>query len=158
MSIFARVSEPTKPKTENVKSVALLYAGILTVLALMQLFNFTNFITLVESFWLPGGLPFAYFLSAFIVVAEVFALPFLLRMRISGLFRFVSMIFGWIVPAAWFKLSLWLLFTTNAVSNVGLLGTTFDLTPGWWSVLFSLAMGILAIWASWGMWPKLRKK
>jgi hypothetical protein len=68
------------------------------------------------------------------------------------------MIFGWIVPILWFKLGLWLVITENAVSNMGFLGSVVILAPGWWNVMFSLALGVLAVWASWGMWPMLDKK
>lgn len=158
MSIFPKVSSPTTPKTPNIKPISILYASLLVVFIVAQLFTFEDFVTLIASFWLPGGMTLAYFLSAFIVVAEVFALPFLLSMRVSSAFRFVSMVFGWIVPALWIKLGLWLIFTDNAVSNIGFLGSLFQLTPGWWNVMFSVALGILATWASWGMWPKLDKR
>jgi hypothetical protein len=158
MSMLPSVTPPTVPKTVNVKSVAIFYACILTVFALAQLFSFDDFLGLIESFWLPGGAPAAYFLAAFIVIAEVFTLPFLLQMRVSGMFRFVSMVLGWVVPAIWLILCIWLLSTTNAVDNIGFLGTVVMLAPGWWAVLFSLALGVLAMWTSWGMWPKIRTK
>jgi len=157
MSIFPKVSTPTVPKTANVKQIATLYAAILIIFALAQLFTFEDFIKLIQSYQLPGGLTLAYFLASFIVVVEIFALPFLLRMRVSPLFRVLSMVCGWLASALWLKLGLWLTFTDNTVSNVGFLGTAVQLTPGWWNVLFSLALGILAIWSSWGMWPKLPK-
>lgn len=153
MSIFAAVQSPAIAKTKNIKSIALLYAGILVVFAVGQLFGFDEFQLLVESFWLPGGKPFAFFLSGFIVVAEVFALPFLLNMRVSGVMRIISMVMSWIVPAVWLTISLWLQLTTNAVTNIGFLGTHVSLMPGWWTVLFSVALVMLAVWASWGMWP-----
>jgi hypothetical protein len=37
--------------------------------------------------------------------------------------------------------------------SIGFLGAVVNLTPGWWAVLFGVAMAILASWASWGMWP-----
>jgi len=153
MSSIANVQSPIVPKTKNVRPIALLLAGILGVFVVAQLFGFDEFQLLVQSFWLPGGKPFAYFLSGFIVVAEVFALPFLLNMRISTLLRILSMILTWIVPAIWLTLSLWLQLTTNAVTNIGFLGTHIVLMPGWWTVLFSIALAMLAAWASWGMWP-----
>jgi hypothetical protein len=156
MSKFPGVTESSKPKTPNIFPLSLLYATVLVVFAVTQLFTFNDFQRLIDSFWLPGGSPVAYFLSGFIVVAEVFALPFLLRMKISTLMRYVSMGLGWIVPAFWLFVSLWLMLTTNAINNVGLLGTVAKLTPGWWAVFVSLALAILAIWISWGMWPRAR--
>lgn len=146
-----------QPKTSDSQKAAYLYAGILIIFALAQLFNFQEFLTLLDSFWLPGGEPVARLIGAIIVVSEVFALPFLLEMPLSPLMRVVSMVLGWIVPIAWLKLSLWLAFTTNAVSNIGFLGTTVSVTPGWWNVVFCIALGILAAWASWGLWPLGKK-
>lgn len=154
MSVFASVTKSTTPKSKNIIPITLLYGGVLVVFAVAQLFSFDDFQQLIDSFWLPGGAPMAYFLSGFIIVAEVFALPFLLRMRVSPLMRIISMGLGWIVPLFWLFISLWLVLTVNAVTNVGFIGTTLKLMPGWWSVFFSLALLVLAIWASWGLWPR----
>lgn len=124
--------------------------------AVTQLFSFTNFQLLVESYWLPGGAQGAAFLSGIIVVAEVFALPFLLRMKVSIAMRVISMIFGWLVPLIWVGINIWSLTTVNALHNIGFLGTVISLEPGWWTLLFSVAIGVLAAWASWGMWPQFK--
>lgn len=153
MSVFASVTDSARPKSKNIIPLALLYGGILVVMAVAQLFTFNDFRDLIDSFWLPGGAPTAYFLSGMIVVAEVFALPFLLRMRVSILMRYLSMALGWVVPLFWIAISLWLQVTLNAVSNVGFVGTVARLMPGWWAVLLSVALAILAAWISWGLWP-----
>jgi hypothetical protein len=158
MSIFVKVTPAKKPRTPESQKVAYAYAFILIVLALSQLVNFNDFLTLLESFGLPGGVPVAHLLGGVIVVSEVFALPFLLEMQLSPLMRVVSMVLGWAVPIIWLKLALWLDLTVNAFSNVGFLGTTVRLTLGWWAVFFSIALGILAAWASWGLWPGKRKR
>lgn len=158
MSIFVQATAPGKPKTKNIKTIALLYAAIILVFAVSQLYTFEGFLTLLDSFGLPGGSSTAQVLAAVIVITEVFALPFLLRMRLSPAMRVVSMVCGWLVALKWFALSLWVMFTVNAISNIGFLGDVVHLTPGWWTVFFSVALGILAAWASWGMWPLGRKK
>lgn len=158
MSIFVKPSAPTKPKTKNVSSVAIIYAVIIVVFVVAQLFTFEEFVALVESYGLPGGVVFARFLAAYLVTVEVFALPFLLRMRVSTAMRVVSMICGWLVALIWFGISLWLVISTNTVGNIGFVGSVVALTPGWWAVFISIAPGTLSIWASWGMWPLVRKK
>lgn len=151
--MFVKTTSAKKPKTVESQKIAYAYAAVLTVLVLCQLFTFDDFLILLESFWLPRGDVTANLLGAIIVISEVFALPFLLGMNLSPLMRVVSMVLGWVVPAAWFKLSLWLIFADNAVSNIGFLGTIVSLTPGWWAVFISIALGFMAAWASWGMWP-----
>ena len=158
MSVFVKATPAKEPRTRETQKIAYMYAALLVVFALSQLFNFDSFLTLLESFWLPGGVPVAHLLGGIIVVSEVFALPFLFGMRLSPSTRIISMILGWLTPLIWLKLSLWLNLTINAVSNMGFLGTTVRLIPGWWAVFFSIAIGLLAAWASWGLWPGKRKK
>jgi len=158
MIILPKASAPILPKTKDAPIIALMYASIIVVLVVAQLFSFDKFLTIVESYWLPGGVVFAHFLAAYLVIVEVFALPFLLRMRVSLAMRVVSMGCGWLVALIWLGISLWLVISTNAVGNIGFVGSVVALAPGWWAVFISIALGTLSAWASWGMWPLVRKK
>jgi len=158
MNILTKATSAKKPKTKESQNIAYMYAAILVIFALAQLFTFEKFLVLLESFWFPGGKPVAYLLGSLIVVCEVMALPFLLRLKLSPLMRITSMVLGWLVPIIWLFLTLWLLFTVNSVSNIGFLGTSVKLLPGWWAVFVCIAVGILAIWASWGLWPCAKQK
>ena len=149
----AHVAE--KPKTKESSKVAVAYAAVLAIVAVLQLFTFEKFPDAIASLWLPGGNSFAYFLAAFIVVAEVFALPFLLRLKLSHAMRWVSMLFGWLVPLIWLSIAIWLISSVHNVTNAGLFGATVPVEPGWWMVFVSTTLGIMAIWASWGLWPKV---
>lgn len=153
MSIFATVTSAPSPRTDTAGKIALFYAGILVVLAVTQLFTFDEFIKLIATFHLPFGAAMTYALAPLLVVCEVFAIPFLLRMTLSPAFRWVSMLLGWVVALLWTCVSGWIVMTYQDVSTVGFLGTLVDLIPGWWAVLVSLAFGVMAAWASWGMWP-----
>lgn len=141
------------PKTDATKQISLLYAGLLTVMAVAQLFTFETFIELIPSYDLPIGEGFKVALPALIVAAEVFALPFLLRMALSPAFRWFSMFCGWFVALAWFLISIWIVTMNPGVLTIGFLGTAVDLLPGWWAVLISFSFGILAAWSAWGLWP-----
>lgn len=158
MSIFVKATRGLGPKTPETAKVVLLYAGLLIVFAVLQLLSFDGMLRLFESFWMPGGRPFAHFLVMFIIVAEVFALPFLFRMKLSPLARGMSMILGWLVPVLWLMVTLWVLQTLNVVDNIGLLGAMIHILPGWCMVCIDLALGILAAWTSWGLWPYRRGK
>ena len=158
MSFLQKPTPAPIPKTIDAKRIATFYAIILVILAVTQLFTFEHFLELIASFDLPFGDQFAYFLGAFIVTVEVFALPFLLRMPLSPAFRSFSMVCGWFAAGVWFDISLWLVLTDSPVTNVGFLGTVTDLMPGWWAIFIATALGILTVWASWGMWPARRKK
>ena len=153
MSIFVQPTIAPSPKTKDVRRIATFYAGILVVMLVAQLFSFEEFVSLIVSFQFPGGEQLAHFDAAFIVVVELLALPFLLRMSLSPLSRWVSIVAGWLVAATWLKFTVWLVVSDSMVNNVGFLGAAVETMPGWWAIFMSIAFGILAAWASWGMWP-----
>jgi hypothetical protein len=155
---LVRTTPAPEPRSKDVAKIAILYAVIVTVMAVAQLFTFETFLQLIEAFGLPGGRQTAYVLGSLLVVSEVFALPFLLRFDLSPAFRWVCMGFSWLVAAIWLFVTLWVTVTNAPVVNVGFLGTVVDVMPGWGAVLISFALGILAAWASWGLWPRLEKK
>src|SRR5919202_305909 len=104
MSFFGLSTPAPQPKTKNITSICLLVSAILTVMVVAQLFTFEDFPAVIASLWLPGCDATARFLAAFLVVIEVLALPFLLSMRLSPLFRIVSMVLGWVVVILWLGL------------------------------------------------------
>ena len=153
MSIILKDKAIKSAKSSDSLKIAYAYAALLVIFAVCQLFTFDDFLKLLVSFSLPGGDLIAWSLGCVVVVCEVFALPFLLRIRLRYQMRIISMVLGWIVPVLWLCLTAWLNSTTNSIYNIGFLGTTFDIMPGLWAVYASVAMGIMAIWASWGLWP-----
>ena len=159
MSILVKALPAPKPRTKESVKIALLFAGILVVMAVAQLFTFEEFLPLVERFNLPLSPELIYAVGPLIVVSEVFALPFLLRMRLSTAFRYLSMFLSWLAASLWLYISLWLAISYVPVETVGFLGTVINFMPGWSSVFISVALVILTIWSSWGLWPgKTSKK
>lgn len=158
MSIFATATPAPGVRTSDTKKAALLYAGFIVVMLVAQLFTFEAFLVLAKDFNLPVGDTLSLAFPAFVTVFELFALPFLLRMRVSPAFRWVSMVSGWLVAFAWLLVSVWVVSTYQPVGTIGFLGTIGALIPGWWAVFVSFAFGILAAWASWGMWPSQKAK
>lgn len=153
MDIYSRTTYPKPPKTADSGYAAYLYAAILVVMALTQLFSFDEFIKLFTTFGIIGGELVARLMGGIMVICEVFAIPFLLRMRLSKHLRIISMIMGWLVVFGWLKIVLWQNIVPNSVMNVGLLGTIVQLSPGWWAVPLIVALGMLDLWSSWGLWP-----
>lgn len=153
MKTFPQATPPAPLKTEHIRPISLFYAVMLIVMAVGQLFSFEKFIPLIDSFDLPGGQGMGTLVAGLIVVAEVFALPFLIRMRVSPLMRWLSVFFAGLVPLLWVLLSIWLNVTMNAIDNVGFVGVKIEAPVGWWAVLYSMALGVLAAWSIWGMWP-----
>lgn len=157
MSIFPQPQSAGAARSKASTQAALVYAVVLVAMALGQLFTFEKFIDLLASFELPLGGGAAYILAPVIVASEVFAVPFLLRMRLSPAFRVFSMGLGWLTALIWIGMTLWLSLAPQPVVTVGFLGTVGDLTPGWWAVFVSVAYALLAAWASWGLWPVARR-
>lgn len=145
-------SWPPAPRSRNAVIVATLYAGTLTVMTALQLFSFEKFIPLIGSLSLPGGLAGGGTASLLVSLA-VLALPFLLRLKLSPAMRWLSMTAGWVVAAAWLAITLWIVVKMPEITNIGLLGASVTLAPGWWAPCFAVGLCLLAAWASWGMWP-----
>ena len=157
MSYFVQATVAPRPKTKNIRTASLALVAIVVVMAVAQLFTFEKFPAVISDMWLPGGGVFSPLYAALIVSFEVLAVPFLLSMRLSPAMRVFSMAAGWITVVAWFVVALWENMTQDVISNSGLLGASVHLPVGWWSVLFSIALGVLVAWASWGMWPLTTK-
>jgi hypothetical protein len=153
MKLLTKTTPAKHPKTKESGQIAYMYAIILVIFVVAQLFTFDKFQILLEDFSLPGGVAVSYLFSGLLVACAVFALPFLLRFKTSPLMRVVSMVCGWLVPLMWLFLTFWLVFSSNTVTNVGFLGTAITLIPGWWAIFVSIAIGILAAWSTWGLWP-----
>lgn len=157
MSILAKPTDAPIARTEATRQVSVLYAAVLVIFVMAQLFTFEEFLELVLTFNLPITQGFAYTLALLIVVFELFAIPFLLRMKLSYAFRWLSMMCGWLAASVWTLVSVWIVTTQQIVSTVGFTGTVGYLTPGWWAVLVAISLCILAAWSSWGLWPGARK-
>lgn len=158
MKFFVQPTPAPKPKTEAVMRISLLYAVLLVVMIVAQLFTFEGFIELIISFKLPVSDGVVSAIATVLVAYELFALPFLLRMSVSPAFRWVSMVCGWLVSLVWLSITMSLVLSNSTVDTIGFLGTIGNLAPGWWAVFISLLFGVMAAWASWGMWPVRKTK
>ena len=156
MSIFVTSTAAPAARTADSSKISVLYAVVLVAFAVTQLFTFEAFLPYIQSLQLPLGESFNYILAPLLVVAEIFAIPFLLRMRLSPAFRYMSMGLGCIAAALWIFITLWINLSNVSVETVGFFGDVVTLAPGWWAVFISLALGVLAIWSSWGLWPGTR--
>ena len=156
MSIFVKPTEAPKPRTDASAKISILFAGILVVMAVAQLFTFDTFIPYIQTLHLPLSVGASYALAPVLVISEVFAIPFLLRMWLSPAFRYLSMLLGWVAAFLWVCISSWVAFSSNSVDSIGFLGTVVKIVPGVWAVFFSVALVILAAWSSWGLWPGKR--
>lgn len=149
--VFATAAKAQQPKSESAKVVAWTYAGVLTVMVVAQLFEFEKLVPLFHDMAFPGGDGTGSLLVCLIAFAEVFSLPFLLRMPLSPLMRWFSAVLGLLVPLAWLGVAFWVLGSAT-VTNAGILGTKVSISPSL-QVAAALVLLVLAAWSAWGLWP-----
>ena len=149
MSIFVQPTEAPAYKDNLTAVASLCLAAIFILMAVGQLFKFERFPDLLGGYWIIGGQAMAHLLAALLVTAEVFALPFLLRVRVSPLMRIVSLLAGGFVALSWLLLSFWVVVTPNNLVNAGIVGASVRLHPGVWQIIFSLVLVGLVIFTSW---------
>jgi len=158
MSYFVS-AHPARPvKTPFSQYCALGYAGILTGVLVAQLFTLDEVLELFSSF--SVALP-PFIVAAFVpcvIVAELCALPFLLRMKLSHAFRWLSMGCSWLVALLWGGLGVALVVAGEASVSVGLFGTVVSPLSAGVSVVIALLFGGMAAVSSWGLWPELPRR
>jgi len=113
---FARATKPPTVRKPYAHKLAFILAGAFVVFALLHLVRIDKLIPVIAQV-LPGGVGAAEIFVACIVVAEVFALPFLLGLTISPLARFCSGVLVVLVPLAWTCLSIWALGNPNSLGE-----------------------------------------
>lgn len=153
---LATAEKATAPQFKMATVVAWVYAAVLVLMVVSQLFAFEDFIPLISGYGEPGGHGTAVLLSSLIVFTEVFALPFLLRMPLSPLMRWVSLACSLLAPAIWVKLAICAMMS-GIVANSGLTGSALSIPTGFPALAVSLVVAILAIVSAWGLWPRGRK-
>jgi hypothetical protein len=155
MSGFIKAFEAAVPQTKESGYVAILYAALLTGMVVAQLFTFEDFIILFQDMF---GRSTGMIVAALIVVIEVFALPFLLRIPLSKAFRYFSLGLAGIAAVFWLFVTTWEVIVKPSVTATGLLGTLDPLGPGAWAISFTSALTVLAVWSIWGLLPAHRAK
>lgn len=153
MIYFVKSEQPSKPKNKYTEITAYIQAAILVVLSLIQLFFLQDFLDIFTNMEL-GTQSQAYLLGAFIIWAEVFSIPFLLRMKLSRAFRAFCMLLLWVITIFWLYLALRLPFDGR---DSGLLGGFIKVSSGLPLAVFAIIFGSLSMNNIWGLRPLDRK-
>lgn len=153
---FAVAERANEPSSQTFKVIAWVYAALLVVMVVGQLFSFEKFIPLLGDYWLPGGDGTATLLASLIVFFEVFSLPFLLRMPLSPLMRWFSLACGLLVAGIWVMLGIVAVMSDSTMTNSGILGVKVAVPFGDVQLAWAIAMTALALASTYGLWP-LRK-
>lgn len=114
------------PKS-TVSTIVTILRYILTIVVILmvvsQLMTVEKFLPIMQSYQLPGGLSTAKITVFLLATSGIFALPFLLRMGLSPLFRIFSAVCLNLYMIIWFKLALWLTLFSVSVPATGLFGS-----------------------------------
>lgn len=142
MITFAQSSDARYVRQLSYRVLGVLYAAFLVLCATIQLFFFEDFVDIF------AGSHFSMVASTIavsVITLEIFSLPFLLRLRMSVLFRKLSTLFSVSVPIVWLVLGF-------IVENMSIF---IKIYPG--RIIESLAMGGLAILAGFVVFGYTRK-
>lgn len=156
MSVFPKAVDAPKSRAKQAISLSLVQSGVLVVIVLAQLFSFEDYLNIFTSMYLADKST-TYLIASGIVAAEVLALPFLLRLKLSPAMRVFSMILLWVVSITWLSLSIFLPLNQPGLSSTGLLGGLVDVTSSRLAI-FGVIFAILTVINSWGMWPLINNK
>ena len=137
---FATATLPPKIKNKYEQLVAWFLGGIFLVLSLVQLVRFEKFITFIEGYISSDGAAMGQVIAAILVTLEVFALPFLLRMKLSPLMRIVSIVCGWLASLLLLSLALLLAYSTQVAVKIGMFVLIANFASSEWAVWFAAAV------------------
>lgn len=93
-------------------------AAILIVMAIVHLFRIDTFLPILDTY-LPGGGVAAGFMGLVIILSEVFAIPFALRMKLSPLAHIVSGALLALAPLWWLLIDIWMYGLTDGTGQLG---------------------------------------
>ena len=143
---FPVAIEPPKVRNARAPLLGWIAAAILILFALVHLFRIDTFVPELALVF-DGDNTTTFWIASMLVSMEVFALPFLMRMRLSPLAQYVSGAFAVIVPLTWLLIAIWTAGTGVSTAQLG----EFVSLPG--SVLLIvvnslwLAFSYYTIWA-----------
>jgi hypothetical protein len=128
----------SRPHLLNANQAAKLYLALFFVVAaLLQLFAFEHFSTLIANYQIPMlSSDFPLLAAMVIVTLEVIAIPRLLDMKLAPFVHTASTVAGWIILLVWFLIGFWQSTANFVIDNVGLFGAKISLPQGWWLVTY----------------------
>ncbi len=129
------------------QAVIWLTASVLTMMAVTQLVDLQSFVEVFANYSLPRSEASPQITASILAITEVFALPFLLRMRLSYLMRWFSLLCGWAAVLLWACLTFYAFEKGLDLSNTGYFG--FVPWPmGVFSILFVITLVFLMAFSS----------
>lgn len=139
--------DPPKLRTKQGPMLGWIAAVILIVSSLVHLFRIDTFVPEL-SLALGSNQTLTLWIASILVSMEVFALPFLMRMRLSTLAQYVSGAFAVVVPLVWLLISIW---TFGSNSSTAQLGEFVSLPSSWVLIVVNLVWLTFSYYTIWAL-------
>lgn len=104
--IFPKAVKPPRIVKSYGPVLGYIAAGILAIFAIIHMFRIDTLVPIINDV-LPGGTGIAGTFVVIVVLAEVFALPFLLRVKLSPAAHVCSGFLAVLAPLLWTLLAVW---------------------------------------------------
>ena len=150
MKFFVKSRSAPKFRFKNADYMGLGLAAVFTVFSVAQLFTFEDFMVTIQGSLSPVSGILAALAPSIIVTSGVVFLPFLLRMKLSPAFRWLSMLMGWFASAGWVILAIRSFYM---VSRFALMGDVVSISGGVPSLVAALLITLCVAVVSYGLWP-----
>lgn len=144
--IFPKAVKPPKLVKPYAPILGWIAAGILMLFAIIHLFRIDTLVPIINSI-LPGGTGTAGTFVVIIVLAEVFALPFLLRMKLSPAAHICSGFLVVLAPLMWTLLAIWSFGSLSF--SLGQLGEFVHVSATWQVIILNfvwLSFNFYTLW------------
>ncbi len=115
---FVHTVDPPKVLNKKAPLMGKIAALVLVVLVTIHLVRIDSFVQILDTV-LPGGSGWAGYVAASILLSELFAIPFLLRLRLSFAANIFSGAFAVLAPLWWVLISIWSLGLADSTGELG---------------------------------------
>lgn len=126
---LATAQLPRNKVGEQVVIFTYTLAALIILMVVSQLMTIEKLLPIMDSYQLPGGSSTVKVLVFAMATSGVFALPFLLRMRLSPLFRIVSAALLNAYGLIWLTLGVWVTMNNPSLSGTGIFGSLLTSIP-----------------------------
>ncbi len=138
---------PPKLRAKHGVILGWIAATVLIAFSLLHLFRIDTFVPELARVF-NNNADLAFWASALIITMEVFALPFLMQMRLSPLAQYVSGAFVVMVPLFWLLVSVW---TFGLSVSTAQLGEFVNLPSSWLLVAANVVWLLFSYYVIWAL-------
>lgn len=143
---FAQAYFPKKKLNQPQTFVLVTFTLFIIVMLVSQLITIEKFIPIIERYNMFTHSADVQLFVCTLLVCGVFGLPFLLRMKLSPLFRIFSAVLLNIYALMWLYLSFWQAVYTPSTAGIGYFGSLLaDHIPSKYALIFGSALILFSL-------------